>query len=139
MTSPTPSDVVVVGAAAVALADVDTFCVAMATDEHGEQFGLSFQVPIDGEYDDQDRRLGMDTYSISDHLGRTAYGGIVAWSAQDVASALTVEFSPAVASTLEIPLILRFHLPPDKFHEITAGFRRILAGHREPDHGQESP
>jgi hypothetical protein len=54
----------VVGAAAVELADVEVFCLAMATDEDGERFGLSFEVPISGDYDEQDWRLGMNTYSI---------------------------------------------------------------------------
>lgn len=125
------ADVSVVGAAAVEMADVETFCVAMAADEDGEQFGLSFQVPIDGEYDEQDRRLGMNTYSISDHMGRTVYGGILAWSIDDTASVLSIEFSQRVAGVLDIPTELRFHLPPKKFHEIVTGFRRIIAGDQQ--------
>ena len=112
------------------------FCVAMATDEHGERFGLSFQVPNNGDYDEQDRRLGMNTYSIGDHLGRTVYGGILAWSADIRESVLTVEFSQSVAETLDMPTNLRFHLPPAKFREIIRGFRRILAGEKR---GMELP
>jgi Immunity protein 10 len=124
------ADVIVVGAAAVELADVEVFCLAMATDENGERFGLSFQVPISGDYDEQDQRLGMNTYSISDHMGRTLYGGILAWSADATESVLTIEFSPSVADTLDMPMSLRFHVPPKKFREIVSGFRRILAGEK---------
>jgi hypothetical protein len=124
------ADVRVVGAAAVELADVEVFCLAMATDEHGERFGLSFQVPISGDYDEQDRRLGMNTYSIGDHLGRTVYGGILSWSADARESVLTIEFSQSVAETLDMPMSLRFHLPPKKFAEVIRGFRRILAGEK---------
>jgi hypothetical protein len=119
------ADVEIVAAAAVELPDVETYCVALATDEYGEEFGLSFQVPLDGEYDDQDRRLGMDTYSISDNVGRTVYGGILDWSADSAASVLTVTFAQSVVEVLEVAANLRFHLPPGKFDEIVGGFRRV--------------
>jgi hypothetical protein len=70
----------------------------------------------------------MNTYCISDHLGRTVYGGILAWSADSTSSVLTVEFSEEVSGTLEMPTTLAFHLPSDKVQEIVRGFRRILAG-----------
>ena len=98
--------------------------------EYGERFGLSFQVPISGEYDEQDTRLGMNTYSISDHKGRTTYGGVLSWSADGGDSVLTIRFSQSVADTLEIPESLRFHLPLDKFAEVVRGFRCILAGEK---------
>lgn len=120
-------DIEVVAAAAVELADVETFCVTMATDEYGEKFGLSFQVPLSGEYDDQDRHLEMNTYSISDNLGRTIYGGILAWSANATTSVLTVTFAQSVIDDLNVAAALRFHLPLEKFDEIVEGFRRVLA------------
>lgn len=123
-------DIIAVAAAAVELADVDTFCVAMATDEYGQKFGLSFQVPISGEYDEQDERLEMNTYSISDHVGRTEYGGVLAWSADAGQSVLAIEFSQALAESLDMPANVRFHLPPDKFDQMIAGFRRIIAGEK---------
>ncbi|BCJ56346.1 hypothetical protein Asp14428_78210 [Actinoplanes sp. NBRC 14428] len=135
-------DVEIVAAAAVELSDVETFCVALATDEHGEKFGLSFQVPLSGEYDDQERRLEMNTYSISDNLGRTAYGGILAWAADPAASVLTITFSQSVVSVLDVEETLRFHLPSDKFDEVVEGFRRVLAGDEQgflqPEPNRES-
>lgn len=121
------ADLTIAAAAAVELEDVETFCVAMATDQYGEQFGLSFEVPISGEYDEQDRRLGMDTYSISDQLGRTIYGGILAIEADAGTSVLTLHLSEEATNTLHIPGTLRFHLPSLKFNEVVGGFRRVLA------------
>ncbi|WJK40038.1 Imm10 family immunity protein [Solwaraspora sp. WMMA2056] len=117
----------VVAAAVVELRDVETFCVALATDRHGEKFGLSFQVPLSGRHDDQDRRLEMDTYSISDNLGRTVYGGISSWSSDAAKSVLSLTFSAAVVDALNVRSNLNFHLPPDKFDEIVEGFRRLFA------------
>ena len=121
------ADVTIVAAAAVELADVETYCVALATDEYGEQFGLSFQVPLSGEYDEQDRRLGMDTYSISDHLGRSVYGGIIAIAADPGASVLTVTFSTEATEELDIPATLRFHLANGSFDQVVEGLRRVFA------------
>ena len=120
------ADVTIVAAAAVELADVETYCVALATDEYGEQFGLSFQVPLSGEYDEQDRRLGMDTYAISDHLGNTVYGGVLGVVADPGASVLTMTFSTEVAEEMEMPATMRLHLPPEKFGEVVEGLRRVL-------------
>ncbi|WP_213009453.1 Imm10 family immunity protein [Paractinoplanes toevensis] len=121
------ADIAVVSAAAVELPDVETYCVAMATDEYGEQFGLTFQVPLSGEYDEQDRRLGMDTYSISNHLGRSIYGGIIAIAADPGASVLTMTFSTEATEELDIPATLRFHLANGKFDQVVEGLRRVLA------------
>jgi hypothetical protein len=123
----TAAEIIVLGAAAVEWDDVNTFCVAMATDAYGEQFGLTFQVPIDGEYEDQDRRLAQNTYSISDHLGRTIYGGIVAWSADTASSSLTIEFSAKASRILDVPSVIVFHLPSGKFDEINSGIQRVFA------------
>jgi hypothetical protein len=56
------------------LADLEVTIVGLAEHEDGGGRSLLFQ--WSDTFDDQDRRLGMDTYAVSNELGRTTYGGV---------------------------------------------------------------
>ena len=62
-------------AAALDLEEVRYFCIALAEDEDGAEFGLTFTIPLD-ELTEQGRNLSQDTYSVSDSFGRTVYGAV---------------------------------------------------------------
>jgi len=78
-------------------------------DDEGAGFRLEFQRAL--EFDQQDRALGMDTYSISTSGGATCYGGLNSWRLED--TRLDLDFTEAATNQLGIPRQARFWLPDE--------------------------
>lgn len=62
--------------AVASLEDDYLFCVVMAEDEDGN--GTTLELQVAHSFDEQDRKLGMDTYCIVLD-GSTHYGGVTEW------------------------------------------------------------
>jgi hypothetical protein len=74
------------------------------------------------DYDEQDRRLGQDTYCICDEAANVHYGGVVAWSL--AGGMLRIELDPVAA---EVFGDARFELPLETDPGgLEADLRRIL-------------
>jgi hypothetical protein len=65
--------------ASVEMLDANAFCVVLAEDEDGDGDGSVLELQRALSFDEQDRKLGMDTYCICLD-GGTHYGGVVTWS-----------------------------------------------------------
>ncbi|MCP3784119.1 Imm10 family immunity protein [Micromonospora sp. A3M-1-15] len=76
----------------------------------GSGFALMFQ-RTDYEPDEQDIRLGMDTYCLTTGDGRTHYGGLLAAELDD--GQLTLRLSPDAAGTIGIAEITTVRLDVD--------------------------
>ncbi|HET9782699.1 MAG TPA: Imm10 family immunity protein [Candidatus Dormibacteraeota bacterium] len=59
---------------AVTLAEINAQTVVLRELSSGEGDGIDFQRAL--SFDDQDRRLGQDTYAITTPSGRAFYGGL---------------------------------------------------------------
>jgi hypothetical protein len=58
----------------------DVLLVALAAEKDGD--GARVEIMRGVSFDEQDRALKQDTYSIGTHDGATHYGGIVSWSVE---------------------------------------------------------
>ncbi|MDX6285617.1 MAG: hypothetical protein QOG53_1102 [Frankiales bacterium] len=60
--------------------DTNTFNLGIAESIDQPESFIAFMCPLDGQYDEQDVQLGMDTYCIvtGEQVG-TYYGGVLAW------------------------------------------------------------
>lgn len=58
-------------------ADLDEFVVALKEHANGSGHSVAFSRAL--EFDEEDRRLGLDTYCVSDSTGASAYGGVQSW------------------------------------------------------------
>ena len=122
----------IITAEAVELDDVETFIVAFAVDEFGEQFSLGFEIGLD-EPDDQERRLNQDGYCVVDHCGGTVYEGVTRWSADSERSLILLEFTAKAAEILEVPTQVRMQLTVDrqKFDRLVLGLERVFTSYIE--------
>jgi hypothetical protein len=125
-------DLTIITAEAVELDDVETFIVAFAVDEFGEQFSLGFEVGLE-EPDDQDRRLKQDGYCVVDHCGGTVYEGVTRWSADAERSLILLEFTAEAVEILEVPTQVRMDLKVDrqKFDRLVLGLERVFTSYLE--------
>lgn len=69
--------------AAGAFEDVNTFLVTFADTPDGSAVVLTAQIALDGQFSDQDRELGQDTYCIVFGEGACAYGCVESWRVID--------------------------------------------------------
>lgn len=82
-------------ARAVASIEIDdAFCVVLAEDEDGDGDGSVLELQRALSFDEQDRKLGMDTYCICLD-GGTHYGGVANWSVTE--HRLELHFDEAAA------------------------------------------
>jgi hypothetical protein len=109
------------------LDSLGVFCVALAEDESGEGMVLTFAVPTSG-YSEEDRRLGQDTYSISDAMGRIIYGGVVAWKFDAARSRLLIEFTAEASKLFSVDREVEFEIdvPELSFEDLLTGLARVL-------------
>jgi hypothetical protein len=64
--------------APVELPDLNTFAVVLAEEPDGSGARLEIQKSL--SFDEQDRRLGLDTYCLCTEEGATYYGGVTSWT-----------------------------------------------------------
>ncbi len=105
--------------------ELDTFTVGITNDEDRFEPHLLFAVSIGGA-DEQDRRLGQDTYSISNEDGVTVYGCVTSCVLEG--RMLTLRFSPDAQSTLGMDETCRFPLlvDEDSIATLVDGLERVL-------------
>ncbi|CAN92330.1 hypothetical protein predicted by Glimmer/Critica [Sorangium cellulosum So ce56] len=84
---------------ALAVPEMDAYVVVLASSTDGEGERIEVQRRLD-PFDDQDRELGQDTYSISTHTGATTYAGIEACRLRG--STLDLTLSAAAAKELGV-------------------------------------
>lgn len=121
-------EVEVVAAEAVELDDLETFIVAFSSDEYGEHFALAFEIGLN-EPDDQDRRLKLDAYCITDHMGLCVYEGVKRWSSDSDALQILVQLTGEAAGVLGIPVQVRLQLAVDRemWDRLVLGMERVFA------------
>jgi Immunity protein 10 len=112
--------------AAYARLDSDVETVTMAEEPDGDGFWLSLQASL-SPYDEQDRRLGMDTYCLTTSDGSTAYGGIAGFAFGD--GWMDLELDAEAADDLGLPRSLRIALeiPQADIDSVRIGFAAIMA------------
>ncbi|WP_168220813.1 Imm10 family immunity protein [Streptomyces sp. RFCAC02] len=109
------------------------FTVGLSEDEQGAARHLILQCSLQPP-DEQDVRLGMDTYCTITEEGATAYGGVAGATLRD--SVLRLRFTPATADELELTepsLSLRLRVPGERITELGRALRRVLT-YGTPDH-----
>ena len=105
--------------------DLNALVVGLSDMPDGSDNVLMLQKGL--EFDEQDRALEMDTYSISTASGATFYGGIASCILQD--DLLTLTLTPEAADTLGATQTCEFQLEidPDSVARLREGLRQILA------------
>lgn len=89
--------------------DPPVLVAACAEQADGSGFGLEFQLA--SSFDDQDRRLGMDTYCVCTSEGATHYGGVLSLAVN--ADLIDLRLDPAAAAGLGVPERIRLCLLTD--------------------------
>ncbi len=72
--------------------------------EHPDGSGARLEIQRASSFDDQDRRLGMDTYCLVIGSGATHYGGVVHWLV-DESDVLRIALDASAAEALDGPAI----------------------------------
>jgi hypothetical protein len=111
------------GVAVSTLEDLNTFLIMLAENADGSGRRLEIQRAL--SFDEQDRKLGMDTYCLCTESG-THYGGVESWTLGDDTLILEFEKKASRALRLERRLIVRLRLTPKLRRELTAGLRRAI-------------
>jgi len=100
--------------------DPPVLVAACAEEADGSGFGLEFQLAR--WFDDQDRRLGMDTYCVCTSEGATHYGGLLSLTVNG--DLVELDLEPAAAAVLGVPQRIGLHLLVDA--ESAAAFNGAL-------------
>jgi Immunity protein 10 len=108
--------------------ELNCVTVGIAEDEDGSGRALLSQLAL--RFDEQDRRLGQDTYCVCDEAGAAAYGGVTRCVL--AGDELVVHFTAAAAATLDLAGECRFPLrvDPAAVEALRTGLRRVLTGGR---------
>jgi hypothetical protein len=124
-----------ISAAAVS-AEPDEGWMGVSIAEHSDGSGWTLHLQRGWtEPDDQDVRLGQDTYSLVDGEGRTHYGGVI--EACAAAQLLSLRLSPQAADVLDLgdmALELQLDLASQAISELREGLRRVLTYGRADEH-----
>ena len=107
--------------AAVEIPEHATFTVILAEDPDGDGERLEFQKAF--SFDEQDRRLGMDTYCLCTVEG-TAYGGVTSWTLTP--DSLEVRLDARTAEVLGVEGGFRVGFPPAYLQTLREGLERVL-------------
>ena len=115
---------------AEALEDLGTFIVCAAENTDGSGQRLELQRAL--AFDDEDRRLGIDTYCISTDAGATCFGGITNWAVtRDI---WIIDFDARASAVLNASgYRVRVELSDEKAREILKGFQRVLGDPTGPE------
>src|SRR6266540_5957480 len=95
--------------------------VAMA--ERQDWSGQSVFLQRAPQLDEQDLRLGIDTYSVSTQTGATAYDAISGWSVAD--HQIVLQFDRESARSLGTARQTRIDMPPRELAAVTELIGRI--------------
>lgn len=109
---------------AMEMTDVDTFAVVLAENMDGSGVRLEIQRAL--TFDEQDKKLGQDTYCLSTERGATHYGGIASWHISG--NVLEVVLDKKAAKALGIADGFVVELPPDEktLFILKEGLQRVL-------------
>jgi hypothetical protein len=91
--------------------------------EHQDGSGLSVVLQRSSEFDEQDLRLGMDTYSISTETGATASNALAGWEVVD--RRIVLSFDLRSADALGLGNELRIDVPPNDVPAVIASLCEI--------------
>lgn len=100
--------------------DLNIEYLVLAQGPEGEGARLEISRAI--AYDDQDRALGQDTYSLSDETGATNYGGVDRWRFND--STLVITLEPKAAEVMGVDS--GYELSLDLSHQEESTVRDVL-------------
>jgi len=106
--------------AAVELPELETFAVVLAEEPDGGE-RLELQKAL--VFDEQDPRLGMNTYCLSTDTG-TVYGGVVSWTL--TGNSLELRLDARAAAALGVDGGFQVDLPPEHLRMLHEGLERVL-------------
>jgi hydroxylamine reductase (hybrid-cluster protein) len=86
--------------------------VGAALAENPDSSGWNLVFQRARAFTDEDRKMGQDTYSITNESGATAYGGVTAWEVADCELRLTLD--RRVCEELGVPRQLTIGLCVDE-------------------------
>ncbi|WP_437577609.1 Imm10 family immunity protein [Sorangium sp. So ce887] len=86
--------------------DINTFVVILAEHADGSGARLEIQKPLSS--DEQDRRLGLDTYCLCTEEGATHYGGVMSWTLTQSSLKILLDAKAAEALGVEGGFVVDF-------------------------------
>jgi hypothetical protein len=110
--------------AAEEVPDLNAYCVILAENPDGT--GRRLELHRGLEYDEQDRQLRQDTYSVTTERGATHYGGVVAWSLRDDILRLRLDAQARRVLGLDGEIVIRFENPQRDAAMLRDGIRTVL-------------
>lgn len=108
--------------AAVELPDLNTFVVVLA--EEPDESGARLEIQKSLSLDEQDRKLGLDTYCLCTEDGATYYGGITSWVLTQ--GSLEVQLDAEAAETLGVEGGFVVDFEPESLPALKEGLERVL-------------
>lgn len=113
------------GRAVAFVRDEDLKTEALVLAENGDGSGRRLEIQRALSVDEEDRRLGLDTYCLVNERGMTYYGGIVDWRLQDDRREVTLAGEAAEALDADGGYIIRL-VEPSFTREVEARLGAIL-------------
>ena len=102
--------------------DANTFVVILAEHPDGSGARLEIQKPLSS--DEQDRRLGLDTYCLCTEDGATHYGGVMSWTLTQSSLEIVLDAKAAEALGVEGGFVVDF--APESRTALKGGLERVL-------------
>jgi Immunity protein 10 len=111
--------------ASTEIPDLDAFVVVLAENMDGSGLRLELQRGL--SFDEQDKRLGQDTYCLCTEQGATHYGGVKSWRLKD--DELEIDLDDKAAADLGVAGGFVVELKVDKatMARLEEGLNRVLA------------
>lgn len=111
------------------LKDDDLHFESLVLAEGEDGSGARLEISRSLSYDDQDKAIGQDTYSLSDETGATHYGGVTAWIIDD--SSLQIVLDPGASQALDAAggYELRLILSPTEESTTRTALDEVLNAH----------
>jgi len=108
---------------AVELVDMNTFAVILAEKLDGSGMRLEIQKAL--SFDEQDQRLGQDTYCVSTDEGATCYGGVASWALKPDSLEVWLDARAAEALGVQHGFVVEF--PTETLSILKEGLERVLS------------
>jgi hypothetical protein len=102
--------------------DLGVLLVVLAADKDGS--GDQVEISRLISFDDQDRALKQDTYSITVNYGPTCYGGIVSWSVES--GFVTLNLSSEASRELGVDGAFEIRIPRESTESVREWLAKII-------------
>jgi Immunity protein 10 len=109
---------------ATEMPDLDCFVVILA--ERSDGSGARLEAQRAFLFDEQDQRLGQDTYCLCTEWGAVCYGGVVSWSIAENELKIILDARAATVLGVSNGFLIELEVDSNTLDQLNQGLRRVL-------------